>query len=161
MLLKAPRWLLVLEAVLLTGALLTLAYKAAMWISPLTGLDKTPHAQKADPQTQMLDYYRRYPERYIRIGKESWRYDQSSESAFHSFELKNTATVAYSSIRIRFNYEAASGKVLESRIMVIPGTLGAMGAMEIRAAEIRHVPAAAVGIVAVVLEARTTGQRGD
>ncbi len=153
-LLKAPRWVLILEAFLLVAALLVLAYKAAMWISPLSGLDKTPHARKVDPETQVLDYYRQYPESYIRLGKETWRYDESSGSAFHSFVLENKATIAYSAIRLQIRYESSGGKLLEARAIDIPGTLPALGSLEVKGIEVKHVPASAQRILVEVTVAK-------
>ena len=44
-----------------------------------------------DPQTQLLNNYRKYVDRYIRISGETWKYDDSTRSATHSFTLKNIA----------------------------------------------------------------------
>jgi hypothetical protein len=113
MILKAPRWLLICEGLLLVSAAVVLGYKAMMWISPLRGLDKTPHARKVDPFVQLQDYYHRYPERYIRVGRESWRLDPRSSVSFHSLTLTNSATVGYEAIELRFTYSSMSGEVIK------------------------------------------------
>ncbi len=154
MFLKTPRWLLVLEAALLTGAILILAYKALMWVQPLSGLEQTPHARRIDPQTQILTYYRQYPDRYIRISKETWKYEQNSRTAFHSFTLKNSATVPYKEIEIRFNYESSAGKLLYTQIVKIEGILGALETMKCEKITIKNVPPAATNVVLSVAKAR-------
>jgi len=154
MFVKTPRWLLVLEGVLIVGAVLVLAYKALMWIQPLSGLEQTPHARKIDPQTQILTYYRQYPERYIRISNEKWQYEESSRTALHSFTLKNSATVPYREIEMRFNYESSAGKVLYTQMMKMSGTLGALGTMKCDKIKVRNVPAAATNVVLSVAGAR-------
>ncbi len=154
MFVKTPRWLLVLESSLLLGAILVLAYKALMWIQPLSGLEQTPHARRIDPQTQILNYYRQYPDRYIRISKETWKYEQNSRTAVHSFVLKNTATVPYLGIEIRFNYESSSGKVLYTQVVKIQGILGALGTMKCDSVVVKKVPASATNVVLTVANAR-------
>ncbi len=154
MFVKTPRWLLVLEAALLLGAVIVLAYKALMWIQPLSGLEQTPHARKIDPQTQILTYYRQYPDRYIRISKETWQYEELSHIAMHSFTLKNTATVPYQDIEIRFNYESSGGKVLYTKTVKIQGALAALGTMKCEKIKVQNVPMAATNVVLSVAGAR-------
>jgi hypothetical protein len=153
MLIKAPRWLLALEGALLLGALGVLAYKAAMWTRPLEGLDQTPHSRKIDPETQVHQYYREYPESYIRITKESWRYDDRTRTAIHSLTLKNSATVSYRDIEVRFSYESSGGKVLLIQTNKIPGTLASLGTMDVSGVRVKEVPAEATRVVASVLGA--------
>ncbi len=154
MAIKTPRWLLVLEAVLLLGAIIVLAYKALMFIQPLSGFGQTPHARKIDPQTQILQYYRQYPDRYIRITGESWQYDGISHTAIHSFTLRNSATVPYQQIEIRFNYESTPGKVLHSQVVKVEGILGALGTLKCSKIKVKNVPAAAANVVVTVAGAR-------
>jgi len=151
--LRAPRWLLFLEGGLLLGALLVLAYKAAMWVRPLEGLNKTPHARKVDPEKQINQYYRDYPERYIRISGESWRYSDRSRSAFHTFTLKNSATVPYHDIEIKFSYESAGGKVLHTHSAKISGTIAALSSLEVSELKVTGVPESAVKAVASISRA--------
>jgi hypothetical protein len=134
---------LIFEAALLLGAILLLAYKAAMWISPLGNLEQTPHARKIDPQTQLLQYYRQYPERYIRVTKDTWQYAAGSRLAFHTFTLRNSATVAYQAIEVRFEYQSSSGKVLYTHVAKIQGTIAALGSKKIDNMQVKNVPAAA------------------
>ena len=61
--------------------------------------------RKPDPAAQLLNYYRKYPERYIRITDETWKYDQRAHSALHSLTLKNTASASYYGIEVRFEYQ--------------------------------------------------------
>ena len=159
MLLKAPRWLLVLEGTLVLGALLVLAYKAATWILPLEGLNQTPHARKIDPQTQILQYYREYPDRYVRLTKESWRYSDRTRIATHTFTLKNSATVSYHEIEVRFSYESSGGKVLYTQSIRIPGMLAALGTMDVPEVKVKNVPPASVKVVAAVTKALPFGAK--
>ncbi len=154
MFLKAPRWLLTLEAILLLGAILGLAYKAALWIQPLSGLDQTPHGRKIDPQTQILQYYRQFPDRYIRVTKETWQYVDVSRTAFHSFTLKNSATVAYQEIEIRFSYESSGGKVLNAQVIKMPGILAGLGTLRFEKFKVKNVPNSAINAVLTVVNAR-------
>jgi hypothetical protein len=78
-----------------------------------------------DPQTQLLNNYRKYVDRYIRISGETWKYDDATHSAKHSFTLKNTAGVAYSDIELSIDYLNANGKSLQTSVLKIPGTLAA------------------------------------
>jgi len=151
--LKAPRWLLLLEAALLLGATLALAYKAAMRVLPLGGMEQKPYGQKVDPKTKILEYYRQYPERYIRISKESWQLDQYSRTASHSFTLTNSATVAYQAIEVRFSYESSSGKSLQVITVKIPGVLDALGKMNVTKVKVRNVPIASERVVAAIAKA--------
>jgi hypothetical protein len=150
---RAPRWLLILEGVLLLGALAVLSYKAAMWIRPLEGLNKTPHARKVDPEKQVHQYYREYPDSYVRIAGESWRYSDRSRIATHTLTLKNAATVPYHDIEIKFSYESAGGKVLFTHVAKIPGILAASTSLEVSELRVTGVPEAAVKAVASVVKA--------
>jgi len=76
---------------------------------------------------QLLNNYRQYPDRYIRISGETWEYDAGSRCAFHSFTLKNIAGVAYSDIELRVTYLGSDGKKLQSQVLKIPGILAAYG----------------------------------
>ena len=153
MLLKTPRWVLILESLLLLGALTVLVYKAAMWVQPLGGLDKTPHAQKIDPQTRARNYYHQYPESYIRISKEDWVYTRRSSSASHSLTLKNSAPVGYASIALQFDYESPAGKVLKSQVVEIPGILPPSGSLDLKDIRVADVPFAAERVKTTVLRA--------
>ncbi len=157
MFVKTPRWLLILEATLLLGAILALAYKAALWIQPLSGFEQSPHGRKIDPQTQILQYYRQYSERYIRITKETWQYEEISRTAVHSFTLRNSATVAYQEIEIRLNYESSSGKVLYTQVTKVPGTLAALGTKKVENIKVKNVPGAAINVVLTVTTAKMVG----
>ena len=151
--LRAPRWLLLLEAALLLGALLVLGYKAAMWIRPLEGFNQTPHARKVDPRAQLLQYYREYPGSYIHITRESWRYNDLTRVATHSFVLKNSATVPYHDIEILMRYESGSGNALYTHTARLPGMLTALGSMDVSDLKISGVPPAAANVVASVARA--------
>jgi len=98
-------------------------------------------ARGPDPQTQVLENYRRYPDRYIRISDETWKYDVKSHSALHSFTMKNNAGVAYSDIEIRLTYQDSNGKTLQNQILKIPGVLGIAEIRKIKDMKVRNVPA--------------------
>ncbi len=154
MVIKTPRWLLVLEAVLVLGAILVLAYKALMWVEPLSGLEQTPHAQKIDPQTQILQYYKQHPESYIRISRETWQYDDIARTSIHSFVLTNSATVPYQDIEIRFTYQSSAGKVLYTQVVRMPGILAALGTKKFEKVRVKSVPQAASSVLLSVAGAR-------
>lgn len=153
--LKSPRWLLYLEAVLLFGSLLVLAYKAATRILPLP-LDRVEQKRgyrKPAPGPTILDYYRQYPDRYIRVDNETWVLDPGTKVAFHSFSLRNLATVAYKEVEVRFTYESAGGKTLLTRDLKIPGQLQAQGTMSLKKIKVTGVPVATKSAVLVVAKA--------
>lgn len=138
--LKPPRWVLAVEAVLVVCAALVLAYKAAMWVRPLGRIDQAQFLPKVDPATRVREYYARYPERYIRISGESWRYDGADGTARHKFTLTNQATVSYESIRIELTYQSAAGEVLHRETVDLPGSLEDSGSKEISSLEVKRVP---------------------
>jgi hypothetical protein len=140
MLLKPPRWVLAVEVVVVVCAALVLAYKAAMWVRPLGRIDQAQFLPKVDPATRVREYYARYPESYIRISRESWRYDGADGTARHKFTLTNQATVSYEGIRIELTYQSAAGEVLRREAVDLRGSLEASCSREISGLEIRHVP---------------------
>jgi hypothetical protein len=154
---KSPRWLLILEAVLLLAALLVVAYKAAMWVRPLGRVDQAQFLKKKDPVAQVHEYYRDYPERYIRVGKESWKYLQNTGSAVHAFTLTNTATVAYHKIEVRLTYQSGAGETLRTEVLAVTGTLPVMGTLPVAGLEVTRVPAQAEQVVIRVERASVAG----
>ena len=152
MLLKAPRPLLILEAVLLLSAILLVAYKWSTRILPLP-IDQAKTWKKKSPEAQIQDYYRQYPESYIRISKETWQFDPGKGTAFHSFTLKNTAGVSYSEIEIRFSYQSANEKTIQTRVVKIPGTLPPQGSREVKRIKVTDLPAAAAHVLMSVAKA--------
>jgi hypothetical protein len=110
-------------------------------------------AQKPSPEAQLLSYYREYPDRYLRVSKETWQYDQSSHTAFHSFTLKNTAGVAYSAIEVNFSYQGSGGKTLYTQTVKIPGSVAPYGTMEVKKIVVKHVPAAGESVLISVVKA--------
>ena len=111
-------------------------------------------ARKApDPQTQLLNNYRNYADRYIRITDEKWKYDDVAQSASHSFSLKNTAGVAYSEIELRVNYLSPAGKALKSSKIRIPGVLPAYQTKKFKDLKVEKVPSASDQAVLAVVKA--------
>jgi len=84
--------------------------QAAMWVRPLGRVDQAQFLPKVDPKTRAREYYAQYPESYIRINRESWRYDSGSGTAYHKFTLTNQAMVGYDSIRIELTYKSPQGR---------------------------------------------------
>jgi|SRR5688572_27189445 len=152
MFLKAPRPLLIFEAVLLLSAILLVAYKWSARILPLP-IDQAKTWKKKSPEAQIQDYYRQYPESYIRISKETWQFDPGTRTAFHSFTLKNTAGVSYSEIEIRFSYIAASGKTIQTQAVKMPGTLPAQGTRDVKRIKVTGVPASSANVLMSVAKA--------
>jgi len=107
-------------------------------------------SRRPDPQTQVLENYRRYPDRYIRISEEAWKYDIASHSAMHSFTLKNNAGVAYSDIEIRLIYQDSKGKTLQSQTLKIPGVLGIAEIRKIKNMKASNVPMASEQVLLTV-----------
>jgi len=109
--------------------------------------------RRPDPKVQLLNNYRRYPERYIRILEESWKLDEIVRTAFHSFTLRNSAAAVYSEIEIRFTYLNSAGKILHSRLVKIPGNLAPYEVRRYRGFKIKNVPAASDQVVLAVAKA--------
>jgi hypothetical protein len=151
-----PRWLLALEAVLFVGALGVLAYKAAMWIRPLPvqAVQQKRVSQKPPAQPTIIDYYRKYPDRYIRVENEVWRLDRDAKAASHSFSLRNLAVVAYADIEVRISYGSADGKVIKTFDMKIQGPLQGQATREFKSIKVPNVPLATKDAVITVLKGR-------
>ena len=105
------------------------------------------------PSDQLFGYYRRYPERYLRISEQSWKYDPRRRSAAHSFTLSNVATVPYYYIQVRFTYQDSSGKTLQSKVVQVLEGIAALGKKRIRAG-VKGVPKEAEQVVVSIESAR-------
>lgn len=155
MMIKTPRWLLLLEAVLLLGALIILAYKAATRVLPLPveNVEQARWQGRPDYQAQLLQYYTQYPDRYLRIANEKWSLDSVSGVAFHSFTIHNIATLAYSAIEVTITYEGSNGKVLLTRTAKIPGVLAPSKILEVKRVKITGVPQTTANAVITIAKA--------
>jgi hypothetical protein len=100
-------------------------------------------APSIDPQLRLLQSYRRYPERYLRISRESWKYEKKSQTAFHSFTLINTAAARYRDIQVRISYQTSAGKVVNEQTIKIPGVIGPSTTLQVDQLRVKGVPAAA------------------
>ncbi len=142
MMVKTPRWLLLLEAVLLLGALIILAYKAATRVLPLPveNVEQARRQGRPDPQAQLLHYYLQYPDRYLRIANEKWAFNPVTRVASHSFTIHNIATLAYSDIEVTITYEGSNGKTLLTRTAKIPGVIEAFKTLEVKQIKITGIP---------------------
>jgi hypothetical protein len=129
-----------------------IALMMRMRILPLGPVEQ-PRPRITDPREQVLEYNSRYPERYIRIRDQSWRYDQNTGAAFHTFTLSNSATVAYRSIRIRLLYRSAAGKAIETRSVELPDRLPALGSRRVSSIKVTHIPAASDTVLLEVVGA--------
>jgi hypothetical protein len=152
---KTPRWLWILEGLLLLGSLTVLAYKAATRVLPLPAIriEQKRGKPKAYAGPTILDYYRLYPDRYIRVENESWSLNDKNRIATHTFSLRNLATVPYTEILVRFIYESANGTMLLTRDVKIPGLLQAQGTMSLKRIQVTGVPVATKTAVVVVARA--------
>jgi len=88
---------------------------------------------------RLLQFYSRYPERYLRIAKESWKYEKKSQAAFHSFTLINTAAVPYQDIQVRISYQTAAGKVVNEQTIKIPGIIGPSTTLQLNQLRVKGV----------------------
>ncbi len=152
--LKTPRWLLLLEAILILGGIAAVGYKLAMRIAPLPVVRVEERAgETADPETQAREYYRKYPERYIRIVDDSWLYQVASRTAVHSFTLRNIAAVGYKDIQIRFVYESRDAKPVKTAILKIPVRLAAMQSELLSGIEVQAIPSGTARVTLTVEKA--------
>jgi hypothetical protein len=141
---------LLLDGIVLLGVIVFSAYTISTRILPMGAVEQK---RKIDPQAQILQYYRQYPERYIRISKESWKYDANSRIASHTLTLTNSATVPYHLIDLGFSFETANGKILHTQIVSVPGILAAGGVMDVKKIRVKNVPNAAENVVVTVAKA--------
>jgi hypothetical protein len=150
-----PRLLVAFEIVILLAVLSVLAYKAATRVLPLPvdAVQKKPVAKKA-PQPTILDYYRKYPDRYIRVENESWVLNDDANTAIHSFSLRNLATVPYTEIEVRITYEGAGGKTLLTHDIKIQGALQGQATREFKYLKVSGVSTATRNAVVAVTKAR-------
>lgn len=124
---------------------------------PLDGVLQRRAAKKMSPQDQIMQYYREYPGRYIRISKETWQYLEGSRKALHSFTLQNMAMVPYHAIEVSFTYQSAGGKTLQQQTVKIPGAVAAGGSTQVKDFEVKNVPGAARSVL-IVVEKAVIGQ---
>ncbi len=115
------------------------------------GQSRTAH--RPDAQTQLLEYYRRYPDRYVLVSNQTWRYDYVARAAFHSFTLRNTAGVGYCDIEVSFDYQAASGKSTQTQVVKVQGTLEAYQKLDVRRVKVKGAPEASETVVVGVVKA--------
>jgi hypothetical protein len=148
-----PRWLLVLEGLLVVAALVVIAYKLATRVRPLGEVVVEQYPRNADPQVRAQEYFAEYPERYLRIGDESWRYAQGSGIAFHSFTIRNSATVSYRDIEVRFVYRSSTGEDLRTREVPIEQGIAPGAVLKVASLKVTDVPAHADSVVASVAKA--------
>ncbi len=109
--------------------------------------------QKIDPQAQLMKYYRQYPDRYIRISKESWRYNEKTRAAQHSFTLNNTAMVPYCEIQVRFEYQDEKGTTIATQSQQVAGILQPYRPVQQKDLTLKAIPARAVNVVVSVSRA--------
>jgi hypothetical protein len=119
----------------------------------MRGAQQNQPLRRPNPQTQLLNNYRQYPDRYIRISGESWKLGETNDSALHSFTLKNIAGVAYSDIELRVNYLDANGKTLLSRTVKVPGILAAYSVKKVQNMEVKNVPGSSDSVLLSVAKA--------
>ena len=138
-------------ALLLTMLLVGLMCSAAPGASGTVQQNRAQ--QSMDPQLRLLQSYGRYPERYLRISRESWKYEKKSQTAFHSFTLINTAAVRYRDIRVRIRYQTDAGKVLSEQTIQIPEVIGPSTALQLNQLRVNGVSAAAEAAVLSLMSA--------
>jgi hypothetical protein len=150
-----PRWLLVLEGLLLLAALVVIAYKLAIRVRPIGQVVVEQYPREADPAERAREYFVTFPERYLRIANESWRSAQGSGIALHSFTIRNSATVGYRAIEVRFVYRSGAGKELGTRVVALEGEIAPGQVLKFSDLKVTGVPpqaeSAAAGVVKAVV----------
>jgi hypothetical protein len=151
MLLKASSLpLLCGVGLILQGTLCCAAPPAAL--AAVTGAQSRT-AHRPDAQTQLLEYYRRYPDRYILVANQTWNYDYVVRGAFHSLTLRNTAGVGYCDIEVSFNYQAAGGKSMQTQVVKVQGILEAYQKLDVRRVKVKGAPERADTVLVRVVKA--------
>ena len=151
MLLKPRHFLLSFSIGLLLSVVLYSYYR--IQALPLAQVARQREAQRPSPEVQLLTYYRDFPDRYIRVSKESWLYERKSRTAYHFFTLRNIATVAYHAIEIRLSYQASGGKAIRTETIKLAGPLAPGKTLDVRDVAVKNVPAACENVVVTVAKA--------
>jgi hypothetical protein len=147
---KPTRTFWIIDGLILGAAMIYSGYKVATRVMPLP-VKQVQKKLSAEEQTRV--YYRQYPEGYLRISKESWRYEEHQRKAFHSLILTNTSKVAYNEIELLFRYQDASKKFIKTHNVKLRETAKPGGTINIRDLEIDGVPPEALSVVASVAKA--------
>jgi len=105
------------------------------------------------PSAQLFGYYRKYPDRYLRISEQSWKYDSRRGVATHSFTLRNVATVPYYYIQVRFTYQTPKGKTVHTQVVQVLEGIATLGRKQIRTA-VKGVPLEATQALVTIEHAR-------
>lgn len=151
MLLKVSYVLWLCGAGLLTQGFTGDAEAASAFDALSGGQSRT--ARRPDAQTQLLEYYRRYPDRYILVSNQTWNYDYVARAAFHSFTLRNTAGVGYCDIEVSFNYQTGSGKSMQTQVVKVQGILDAYQKLDVRRIKAKGAPERSESVVVSVVRA--------
>jgi len=151
MLLKASGILLLCGAGLIPHGILCHGAPPAGFAAVSGSQSRTAH--RPDPQAQLLEYYRRYPDRYILVSNQTWNYDYVARAAFHSFTLRNTAGAGYCDIEVSFNYQAASGKSMQTQVVKVQGILEAYQKLDVRRVKVKGAPERADTVLVSVARA--------
>ena len=105
------------------------------------------------PAEQQFAYYRRYPDRYLRISDHTWKYDTVRAAAVHSMVLRNVATLPYYYIQLRFTYLSPSGKTVHSQVVQALEGIAAFSRKKIQV-RVKGAPFGAEQVVVTVEGAR-------
>lgn len=148
------RWIWIAASVLLSACALILVViireQTVVKPIPPAAIEQAPYFQKRDPNDRILANFKKYPDRYILIVDESWRYDPVARQATHSLTLQNNATVAYSGIELRFSYESARGKILDTRTVPLSDPLPASSKKVLKGIQMRDIPPGTKSVVTAV-----------
>jgi hypothetical protein len=151
MLLKTSCLVLLGGAGLLPQGITCRAVTSTLFASTVFGQSRA--SRRPDPHAQLLDYYRRYPDRYIQVSKQTWKYDFVARVAIHSFTLRNTASVGYCDIEVSFEYQAAGGKSMQKQVVKVPGILEALQKLDVRRVKVKGAPDSAETVLVSVTRA--------
>jgi hypothetical protein len=151
MFLKTPCLVLLCGAALLAQGSPRSTLTPALIACTVSG--QRPASRRPDPHAQLLDYYRRYPDRYIQVSKQTWSYDFVERTAIHSFTLRNTASVGYCDIQVSFKYQAANGKSMQTQVVKVPGILEALQKLDVRRVKVKGAPDSAETVLVSVAKA--------
>ena len=93
----------------------------AVRLSPAQAPARNRTPRPEDVQAQLLNYYRQYPDRYLRVEKHTWILDPKSHISYHTLTLRNNAGVAYGDIEICFSFQTEDGKTRGTQTVKISG----------------------------------------
>jgi hypothetical protein len=106
-----------------------------------------------DVQAQLLNYYRQYPDRYIRVENHTWTLDMKTHTSYHTLTLRNSAGVAYGEIEICFTFQMGDGKTGGTQTLKVAGKIAPFQTLAVRRLAVKNTHTDCGSVTASVVRA--------